>query len=140
MAENKTQFTDQNVEDFLNNLTQPGQLEDSKRLIQLMEKVTQKTAKMYGSSIIGCGQYTYQYDSGHSGVAPIISFSPRKNAISLYIFIDTEDQKLLLSQLGKYKMGKSCIYIKKLDDISEDILEKMMFETVNFIQSKYHIS
>src|SRR5690606_41333112 len=118
MAENKTQFTDANVLDFINTVEDIQKREDSLELINLMEKATGEKAKMYGSSIIGFGKYQYKYDSGQSGEAPLLGFSPRKAAISLYVYIGAEEHKYLLDDLGKFKVAKACIYIKKLSDIN----------------------
>ena len=92
---------------------------------------------MWGPSIIGFGSYHYKYASGHEGDAPFIGFSPRKAEFSLYVFSPTEQSKRLLDDLGKFKMGKSCIYIKKLSDINLATLEKLCRHGIAYI-SEHH--
>lgn len=137
MPQNKTIYTDSDVIAFIENLAQASQKEDSYQLISLMELVTGESARMFGSSIIGFGKYHYKYESGHEGEAPLLGFSPRKTAISLYIFTGGEVQENLLKQLGKYKMGKACIYVKKMSDIDSNVLTEMMLTTVDFLSTKY---
>ena len=90
-----------------------------------------------GNVIIGFGNYHYKYDSGHEGIAPLIGFSPRKAAISLYVFTGLEEHKDLLNGLGKFKMGKACIYVNKLSDIDLLKLELLMRESIQYLQKKY---
>jgi hypothetical protein len=140
MAKNKTTITDASVEEFINNFADTEQKkQDSFQLIQLMREASGFEPKMYGSSIIGFGEYHYKYDSGHEGVAPLLGFSPRKAAISLYVYSGYmgSDQEKMLEELGKYKMGKACIYVNKLADINIEVLKKMMLSTIEFLKSKY---
>lgn len=137
MAKLKTQFTAVDVEEFINNLDNEQKKKDSFELIELMEKATGEKAKMFGPTIIGFGQYHYKYASGHEGDAPLLGFSPRKAAISLYVTTGCDDQKQYLEGLGKYKMAKACIYIKKLDDINIEVLNKIMKESIDFVSNKY---
>jgi hypothetical protein len=102
-----------------------------------MATATGEPAKMFGSSIIGFGQYHYKYASGHEGNAPLLGFSPRKSAISLYVYSGGDEQRHLVDQLGKFKIGKACIYIKRLSDINIDILKQLMCETIQFIENTY---
>lgn len=92
---------------------------------------------MWGPSIIGFGNYHYKYKSGHEGDAPVLGFSPRKAAFSLYVYSDTEKSKLALANLGKFKMGKACIYVKKLTDINIPALQELCKESIKYI-SAYH--
>ena len=132
MAKNKTTYTDQSVDEFLETYVDDAQkLADSLILIDLMEKWSNYKACMWGPSIIGFGNYKYSYASGHSGEAPILAFSPRKNALTLYIYTDTEKSKQLLPSLGKFKMTKACIYIKKLSDIDLQVLQELCMESLN---------
>ncbi len=137
MPANKTTFTEEDALKFLDAVKNEQQRKDSLRLVQLMEKVSGKKAKMYGPTIIGFGEYHYKYDSGHSGSAPLLGFSPRKAAISLYVSTGCAVQEDLLSKLGKFTMGKACIYVKRLSDINEDILIKLMQSTITFTSEKY---
>jgi hypothetical protein len=95
---------------------------------------------MWGPTIIGFGSYHYKYTSGHEGDTAILGFSPRKAAISLYVFMPTKENEDLLKNLGKYKMGKACIYIKKLSDIDLLILEKMCQATMAYIKENHQIN
>ena len=137
MPTNKTQYTDADVLSFINKLEQPKKIEDSLHLIQLMEKVSGEKAKLFGPSIIGFGAYHYKYASSHEGTAPLLGFSPRKSALSLYVFSDAPKQKKLLETLGKFTMGKACIYVKKLEDINLEVLNQIMVENINFLTSTY---
>lgn len=138
MAKNKTSETEINVTDFINSFVETDQKkQDSFRLVELMSEWTGFQAKMWGPSIIGLGSYHYKYASGHNGDAPLIGFSPRKAAISLYVFSQIEENKLLLDNLGKYKMGKGCIYIKKLSDINISTLEKLCISTIAYLNEHH---
>jgi len=137
MVKNKTIETSDSVTDFIATVENEQQRKDSFRLIELMQHISGHQPKMWGPSIIGFGSYRYQYASGHGGDAPFIGFSPRKAAISLYVFTGLEEHKQLLNHLGKYKIGKACIYIKKLSDINEQSLCDLMKENIKFLQAKY---
>lgn len=134
MGKNKTQATEVQVEDFLSTIENTSQIEDCKTLIELMENLSNESATMWGPSIIGFGSYSYTYDSGHSGIAALVGFSPRKAAISLYVYTETDKNKDLLSRLGKFKMGKACIYVNKLRDIDLSVLSKMINETIEYLE------
>jgi len=137
MAANKTSYIEKSVDDFILDIPDSQKREDSIQLVQLMQSVSKEAPKMFGESIIGFGQYYYKYASGHEGYAPLIGFSPRKAAISLYIYTGLEEHRALVEQLGKYKIGKACIYIKKLSDINTENLTILMQETIQFITTKY---
>lgn len=138
MAKNKTAVTSKNVLDFINEFADTEQKrEDSYELLKLMQDISGYEAKMWGPSIIGFGSYHYKYKSGHEGDAPLIGFSPRKSAISLYVFTGLEEHESLLKDFGKYKMGKACIYIKKLSDIDKKKLVVLMTETIKYLKLKY---
>jgi len=137
MAENKTQPTKESVDEFINKVDSEQKRNDSYRLIELMRKTSGCEPVMWGSSIIGFGNYHYRYESGREGDAPLIGFSPRKSAISLYVFTGLDDHLDLLKGLGKYKKGKACIYVKKLYDIDTKVLENLMKTTINYLTEKY---
>lgn len=118
--------TSERVEDFINAFVEDEQKKaESFRLVSLMEKWSGFEARMWGPSIIGFGSYHYKYASGHEGDAPLIAFSPRKAAFSLYVYAPTPEIDGWLEKFGKFKMGKACIYVKKLSDIDLNILEKI---------------
>lgn len=137
MAKNKTVPTQASVTDFINAVDNDQKRKDSFRLIELMKEISDQEPYMWGPSIIGFGNYHYVYDSGHEGDAPLLGFSPRKAAISLYIFTGLDQHKHLLDNLGKFTMGKACIYVKKLEDINEEVLVKVMKQTLAYLQEKY---
>jgi hypothetical protein len=138
MAKNKTAETTKDVLEFIEEFADSEQKKkDSKELLKLMQQISGHEPKMWGPSIIGFGSYHYKYDSGHEGDAPLIGFSPRKAAISLYVSTDTNAQEHLIKDLGKIKMGKACIYVKKLSDINPDVLTALMHDTLNFMKKKY---
>ena len=130
-TKNKTAETEVNVVDFINLFVdKETKKQDSFRLIELMRKWSGFEPKMWGPTIVGFGSYHYKYESGHEGDAPLIGFSPRKAEFSLYVFVPGIDNKKFLDELGKYTMGKSCIYFKKLDDLNIDTLEKLCKATI----------
>lgn len=138
MAKNKTTETDQDVRDFIFSFTDSVQKQkDSLALIELMQEIPGFAPKMWGPSIIGFGNYHYKYASGHEGDAPLIGFSPRKAALSLYVFTGLAEHEHLLNNLGKFKMGKACIYVKKLDDIDLNELRSLMSKTIEYLHLTY---
>lgn len=137
MAKNKTMPTDVDVNEYIAAVENQQQREDSEYLVRLLQEITGERPYMWGPSIIGFGSYHYKYASGHEGDAPLLGFSPRKNATSLYIYSETEENKKLLSSLGKYKMGKVCIYVKKLSDVDENVMRKIAENSIHYIQKRY---
>ena len=135
---NKTNETNVNVTDFINSYVDNEQKKaDSFRLVELMREWSGFEPKMWGPTIIGFGSYHYKYQSGHEGDCPIIGFSPRKAAFSLYVYSQTAGSKRLLKDLGKFKMAKACIYVKKLSDINLTILEKLIMESIAYINEHH---
>lgn len=135
MAKTKTAETEVNVTDFINSYVEKDQKkEDSFQLIKLMSQWTGFEPKMWGPTIIGFGTYHYKYASGHEGDAPILGFSPRKAEFSLYVYSQTKESELLLEDLGKFKMGKACIYFKKLSDINISVVEKLSKISIEYIK------
>lgn len=138
MAKNKTTETAVSVVDFIHSWVDNDQKKaDSFRLIELMQEWSGFEPKMWGPSIIGFGTYHYKYASGHEGDAPLLGFSPRKAAFSLYVFCDVEEHKHLLDDLGKFNMGKACIYVKKLSDINMAALEKLCKTTIAYLNEHH---
>lgn len=139
MAKNKTTHTGQDIDAFINSYVDVDQKKkDAYALIELLQQWSGEEPKMWGPSIIGFGMYHYKYNSGHEGDAPILAFSPRKTALTFYVYSDTARSKELLSVLGKYKMSKACMYVKKLEDISLEALEELCQETMKYI-SEHHV-
>jgi hypothetical protein len=139
MAELKTKQNDADVSEFINSFADTDQKRaDSFELIKLMQDITGFEPKMWGPSIIGFGRYHYKSErSRQEGDWPLVGFSPRKAAISLYVYTGAKEHEQLLDGLGKYKMGKACIYIKKLSDINQDALRKLMRVTIEYLQLRY---
>ena len=124
MAKTKTAETTANVEEFINSFANTEQKrQDSFELLKIMQDVTGFKPKMWGPSIIGFGSYHYKYESGHEGDAPLVGFSPRKAEFSLYAYSGLKEHEHLLKDLGKFKVGKVCIYFKKLSDINQNELK-----------------
>jgi hypothetical protein len=127
MAENKTKPTKISVAAFIEAITDQGRRADAKALVKLMQKASGEKPTMWGPSLIGFGSHHYVYDSGREGDMPLIAFSPRKAATVLYGLSDAE---ALLPKLGKHTRGKGCVYIKKLADVDQKVLEAMAAKAV----------
>lgn len=135
---NKTTATDKDVLNFIQEYVDQDQKKaDSLRLIDLMQAWSGFEPKMWGPTIIGFGSYHYKYASGHEGDAPLIGFSPRKAEFSLYVFTAKEENKYLLNGLGKFKMGKACIYVKKLADIDLEVLQKLCETSIAYLNEHH---
>lgn len=127
MAELKTKPTNVSVEAFLNAVPDAQKREDAFTLLKVMKKITGKRPKMWGPSMVGFGQYHYVYDSGHEGDCFLTGFAPRKNALTLYVMCGRGKQAgAQLKKLGKVKVSKSCLYIKKLSDVDLAVLGEMI--------------
>jgi hypothetical protein len=127
MAGNKTKATNVSVAAFIDAITDQSRRADARALVKLMQKAAGEKPKMWGASIIGFGSHHYTYDSGREGDMPVVAFSPRKAATVLYGLSDSE---ALLPKLGKHTRGKGCVYIKKLADVDQKVLETMVAKAV----------
>ncbi len=137
MAVNKTQKTRASVSEFVKSIENPKMRADAKKVGSMMRRVTGKRAKMWGSSIVGYGTYHYKYDSGREGDFMLTGYSPRKQALTVYIMPGFSKFGPLMKRLGKYKTGKSCLYIKRLDDVDEKVLEQLIDRSVKHMRQKY---
>lgn len=137
MAKNKTTETNISVTDFINAVKDETKRKDSFNLVALIKKQTGLEPKMWGPSIVGFGSYHYKYESGHEGDSPLIGFSPRAAAITLYLSGHFEKREELLEKLGKHKTDKACIYVKKFEDINIETLQKMITNHIKHIQKLY---
>jgi Domain of unknown function (DU1801) len=126
MAEQKTKPTAASVEDFVKAIDDPKRREDCLTLIALMKKTTKCEPKMWGASIVGFGDYHYRYASGHEGDMFILGFSPRKDAITVYLCTGLDRFRETLDQLGKHKTGKGCLYIRRLEDVNQSVLATLL--------------
>ncbi len=136
MADNKTKKTNADVIKFIDSIENEKKREDSFKILELMKEITGEEPSMWGPSIIGFGDYHYKYKSGREGDLFLTGFSPRKTALTLYIMSGFSRYEELLSQLGKYKHGKSCLYIKKLEDVEIEVLKNLIDASVEFIKNK----
>lgn len=137
MAKNKTTETLDSVSEFIRAIKDEGKRNDSFALIEIIRNHTGLEPKMWGPSIVGFGSYHYKYESGREGDSPLLGFSPRAAALTLYLSGSFEQREELLEKFGKYKSEKGCIYIKKLDDIKIDILQMMITNHINHIKNMY---
>ena len=137
MAENKTKPTVQKVSEFIAGIEDKQKRADCRELTKLMSGITGNRAKMWGSSIVGYGKYHYKYESGREGDFFLTGFSPRKQALAIYIVSGFDIHPELMEKLGKYKIGKSCLYVKKLDDLDREVLAQLVEESVAYIRKKY---
>jgi Domain of unknown function (DU1801). len=133
---NKTIETAASVSAFINKVPDETKRNDSRRLIAIMKELTGFEPKMWGPSIIGFGSCHYRYASGREGDAPLTGFSPRKSELSIYLNAEFPGKEELLQQLGKHKTGKGCLYVKKLQDIDEKVLQKLIKQSVASIKMR----
>ena len=136
-SENKTQFTDADVTTFIDAVADDRQRADAIKIAGMMKRLTGHEPAMYGSSIIGFGTCHYKYESGREGDMPRLAFSPRKANTVLYITDGYDKYANLLARLGKHKTGKSCLYIKRLSGIDEDILEELCVRSLDQMRERY---
>jgi hypothetical protein len=136
MTELKTKPTNKSIEDFLNKVEHPTKREDSFKILELMKEITKEKPVMWGDSIVGFGSYRYKYASGREGDWPLVGFSPRKQNLTLYIMSGFERYDEILKKLGKFKTGKSCLYINKLKDVDMLSLRELVSESVNHMKSQ----
>jgi len=138
MAKNKTTETTASVEEFITSFVDSEQKRnDSYKLIEIFRSLTGFEPKMWGPTIIGFGSYHYEYDSGHEGDAPLAAFAPRKDSLVLYFATVYKNREALLSQLGKHRSSKACVYVKKLSEIDLNILCIMIVNSMNDTKKLY---
>ncbi len=137
MAANKTQETDAHVAAFVANVTDPAQRADAETLIEMMASASGHPPRMWGPSIIGFGSYHYKYDSGREGASLRIGFSPRKGQTVVYLIDGYDDRADQLARLGRHKIGKACLYIKRLSDIDQAVLGEMIAGSLADMDVKY---
>lgn len=135
MAELKTKVNDASVNDFLNSVEDEKKKALSFKILKLMKDITKEEPKMWGPSIIGFGKYNYKYKSGREGEWMLTGFSPRKQAVTLYIMSGFSKYQDILKDLGTFKTGKSCLYIKKEEDIDFKILKELINQSVHHLKS-----
>ncbi len=137
MAENKTKPTDASVQDYIASRANAQQRTDCRELMALLKKVTRHSPRMWGPSIVGYGSYRYTYESGRTGEAPLAGFAIRGRELVVYLVAEGEEQRSLLSKLGKHKMGKACLYFKRLADLDKSVLEQLVANSVAEVRRRY---
>ena len=136
MAEAKTKPNDASVKAFLDSIEHEQRREDCRAVVKLMRRVSRKQPKMWGDSIIGFGSYHFRYASGRTGDWPLTGVSPRKQRLVLYIMAGFRRYDSLMKRLGKHKVGKSCLYVNKLDDVDLDVLEELVRESMAAVKAR----
>ncbi|MBE9068788.1 DUF1801 domain-containing protein [Leptolyngbya cf. ectocarpi LEGE 11479] len=140
MSDLKTQPNDASVDKFIQALENEQRRNDCLTLLPIMQRVTQREPTMWGDSMIGFGRYHYRYKSGREGDWFITGFSPRKRELTVYIMPGFENYSALLEQLGKHRLGKSCLYIKKLSDVDITLLETLITQSITEMEARYDCS
>ena len=140
MAENKTKPTKARVGDFLDTVDDPKRRADAKKVLAMMRRATGKRATMWGPSMVGFGKYQYKYESGREGEFMLTGLAPRKQNLVVYIIPGFEPFGAQMKKLGKYKTGRSCLYINKLEDVDEKVLEKLIADSVKLMRKRYNVS
>jgi hypothetical protein len=134
MAELKTQPNEADVKAYLNTVQPDKKRQDSFTIMNLMREVTGEEPVMWGDRIVGYGSYSYKYASGRTGEWMLVGFAPRKQNLTLYIMSGFEAYDQLLAKLGKFSTGKSCLYIKKLEDVDEGVLRELVEKSVQHMK------
>lgn len=137
MAENKTKPTKKSVTAFIKDIQDEQMRRDARKVAAMMREATGARAKMWGASIVGFGEYHYKYASGREGDFMITGFSPRKQALTLYVIPGFRHFEALMGKLGKYKTGKSCLYIRRLSDVDEQVLKRLITASVKYMREHY---
>ena len=137
MAETKTRPTGASVDAYLASRASPEQLADCRALMAMCTRVTGQQPKMWGPSIVGYGSYTYRYESGHSGNACLTGFAVRGKELVVYILAENPGQVALLAKLGRHRMGKVCLYFKRLTDLNVEVLEALIAGSVAEVKRRY---
>ncbi|KPL79372.1 hypothetical protein ADN00_02730 [Ornatilinea apprima] len=135
MYELKTKINDQPVEAFLNKVEDPQKQQDSFAILDMMAEITGQPPRMWGDSLVGFGKYQYKYASGHQGEWFLVGFSPRKQNLTLYFMSGFDEYDGLVAKLGKYKTGKSCLYIKKLEDVNQGVLRELIELSIKLMRA-----
>lgn len=140
MAEAKTKPTAANVDDHLAARASPEQLADCKALMALLQEVTRQPPRMWGPSIVGYGSYRYTYGSGRSGESCLTGFAVRGKDLVVYLVAESPEQQALLGRLGKHRMGKSCLYFKRLADLDTTVLASLVSKSVAEIGRRHAVT
>lgn len=137
MAENKTKATDQSVDAYLASKASSEQLADCKAIMAICKRVTKQPPRMWGPSIVGYGSYAYRYESGRTGEACLVGFAVRGKELVVYLLAEDAGQLALLTKLGKHKMGKACLYFRRLVDLDIEVLEALVAGSVAELRRRH---
>jgi hypothetical protein len=137
MAENKTQPTAASVEDHIASRATERQRADCAALMALLGTITEASPRMWGPSIVGYGSYRYTYESGRTGEAPRVGFAIRGRELVVYVATDDDAQRSLLSRLGKHRMGKACLYVRRLADLDMSVFEQLVRGSLAEVRRRY---
>jgi hypothetical protein len=137
MADLKTQPSDASVDQFIQAVPDEQRRQDAVALLALMQCITQQEPQLWGGTMVGFGRYHYTYASGRSGTWFVTGFAPRKRETTVYIMPGFEPYAALLEQLGQHRLGKSCLYIKRLSDVDRQVLETLIAQSVTDMAARY---
>jgi hypothetical protein len=137
MAENKTKPTGASVDDYIASRASEQLRADCRQVMALLKRVTRQSPKMWGPSIVGYGSYRYISERGRTSEAPLAGFAIRGRELVIYVLVEEEEQKSLLSRLGKHRMGKVCLYFKRLSDLDTSVLEKLVTNSVAEVKRRH---
>ena len=137
MAENKTKPTGASVQEYIASRANAQQAADCQELMELMERVTDDAPVMWGPSIVGYGRYRYIYESGLTGEMPVVGFAIRGRELVVYLMAESEAQQALRAKLGPHRMGKSCLYLKRLADVDVSVLEQLVVGSVDEVRRRH---
>lgn len=137
MTETKTKPTGASVDAYLASRASPEQLADCQALMAICQRVTRQPPRMWGPSIVGYGSYTYRYESGHSGDACLTGFAVRGRELVVYLVAENPGQVELLARLGRHRMGRACLYFKRLADLDVGVLEALIASSVAEVKRRY---
>lgn len=137
MAELKTRKTNASPKAFLDSIEDDTRRKDCAALVRIMKRVTKAQPRMWGPSIVGFGSYHYVYESGREGDWFLTGFSPRKRDLTVYIMAGFDRYDALMKKLGRHATGKSCLYLKRLDDVDLDVLEELIEASVEHLAKRY---
>lgn len=140
MAEAKTKPTSASIDEYLLSRASPQQVTDCEALMVMLQHVTQEQPRMWGPSIVGYGRYSYQYKSGRTGESCITGFAVRGSELVVYLVAESPEQQNLLAKLGKHKIGKSCLYLKRLSEVNIHVLEELVAKSVSEVKRRHGTS
>ncbi len=137
MTEAKTKPTSASIDEYLLSRASPQQVTDCEALMVMLQHVTQEQPRMWGPSIVGYGRYSYEYESGRTGESCITGFAVRGSELVVYLVAESPEQQNLLAKLGKHKIGKSCLYLKRLSEVNIHVLEELVAKSVSEVKRRH---